>query len=112
MLQIGPANRKEKMLAITDLKPPLEPIDHGRTGSDQIYIQVSLDLFQGPKLSFHHFEVENKECGGRERVGGPNIFFFSVFSVSISDGKSQPWQYRIWLELPRYQYQVKLYLCI
>lgn len=30
-------------------------------------------------------------------------FFFSVFSVSISDGKSQSWQYLIWLELSKYQ---------
>jgi hypothetical protein len=62
-------------------------------------IQISLNLFQGSKLSFHHFDGGNNNVVvGKGYVGSPKLFF-SVFFVSISDGKSQPWQYLIWLEL-------------
>lgn len=45
-------------------------------------IQVSLDLFQGSKLSFHHFDGGNKNVVvGKGYVGGPKLFFLRILRI-------------------------------
>lgn len=66
-------------------------------------IQVSLDLFQGSKLSFHHFDGGNKNVVvGKGYVGGPKLFFLRILRID-KRWKISTLAYLIWLELSKYQ---------
>ena len=76
MLQIGPANRKEKMLA--SRTEASDRLILSASGQKKLHIQVSLDLFQGSQLSFHHFEVENRNVVVGKGMLRSETFFLRI----------------------------------